>query len=62
MEDIGVFYGLLVYFTAVRYILWPFGITSGNLEYFSRFGILYQDKSGNPASLTDNFRLRDPRS
>jgi hypothetical protein len=28
MEDLGVFYGLWVYFTAVWYILRPFGIFS----------------------------------
>jgi hypothetical protein len=41
MEDVGsilspfgLFYGQLVYFS--------------HLVYFSRFGILYQEKSGNP--------------
>jgi hypothetical protein len=29
--------------------LWPFGTFYGYLVYFSRFGILRQDKSGNPA-------------
>jgi hypothetical protein len=32
------------------YILWTFSIASGNLVYFSCFGILYQEKSGNPAN------------
>jgi hypothetical protein len=41
----GPFYGLFMY------ILWTFGIIHGNLVYFSRFGILYQEKSGNPAFL-----------
>jgi hypothetical protein len=27
----------------------PFGIFVDHLVYFSRFGMLYQDKSGNPA-------------
>jgi hypothetical protein len=27
---------------------WTFGIVHGNLVYISRFGILYQEKSGNP--------------
>jgi hypothetical protein len=40
----GPFYGLLVY-----------GIFCSNLAYFSRFGILYQDKSGN----LDSVRLSE---
>jgi hypothetical protein len=46
---------LLVYFMAICYILGPFVkfcghlvYILGELEYFSRFGMLYQDKSGNP--------------
>jgi hypothetical protein len=31
------------------YILWTFGVVRGILVYFSRFGILHQEKSGNPA-------------
>jgi hypothetical protein len=52
----------MVYFTAIWYILWPFGMFCGHLVYFeaiwyslwllgiyfSRFGMLHQDKSGNP--------------
>jgi hypothetical protein len=38
----------LVHFTVFCYILWTFGIVRGNLAYFYRFGILYQEKSGNP--------------
>jgi hypothetical protein len=49
MEDVGIFYGHLVHFTVFCYILWTFGIVRGNLVYFSRFSILYQVKSGNPA-------------
>jgi hypothetical protein len=30
----GRFYGHLVYFTAICYILWPFGIFYGYLVYF----------------------------
>jgi hypothetical protein len=36
---------MLVYFVAIWSILWPF---YGCLACFSRFGILYQEKSGNP--------------
>jgi hypothetical protein len=49
IEDVGISYGHLVYFTAIRYTLLTFGILFGTLVYFlSRFGMLYQDKSGNP--------------
>jgi hypothetical protein len=60
MEDFGIFNGHLVYFTAIWHTLWPLGC----LVYFFRFGILYQEKSGNPddginigLSLTDLPRL-----
>jgi hypothetical protein len=49
MKDVVVFYGHLVHFTVFCYILWTFGIVCGNLVYFFRVGILYQEKSGNPA-------------
>jgi hypothetical protein len=56
MEDVGKFHRLLVYFTAIRYILWTFGIFCGNLSgsmyvYLSRFGLLSQEKSGNPGQV-----------
>jgi hypothetical protein len=35
-EDFGLFYGNLVYFTAIWYILWPVGILD-----ISLFGILF---------------------
>jgi hypothetical protein len=47
MEDVGIFDGHLVHFTVFCYILWTVGIVHGNLVYFSRFGILYLEKSGN---------------
>jgi hypothetical protein len=47
MEDIGIFYGHLVYFATIWYILWTFGKVCGCLVYFSCFGMLYQEKSGN---------------
>jgi hypothetical protein len=63
MENICIFCGPLEYvlyshlinFTAIWYILRPFGIFYGHLDYLgplgvsSRFGMLYQQKSGNPA-------------
>jgi hypothetical protein len=42
MEDVGIFYGHFILFIAI-------GIFCGNLVYFSRFGMLFQEKSGNPA-------------
>jgi hypothetical protein len=48
MEDVGIYYGHLVHFMVFCYVLWIFGIVRGNLVYISRFGILYQEKSGNP--------------
>jgi hypothetical protein len=51
MKDVGIFYGYLIYFTAIRYTLWTFGVFCGNLVYFPRFGMLYVEKSDNPASL-----------
>jgi hypothetical protein len=47
MEDVGIFYDHFVYFTAIWYILRPFGISHGYFVYFSRFGMLYQEKYGN---------------
>jgi hypothetical protein len=38
----------LLYFKAIRYILWSFGILFDDLAHFSRYGMLYQEKSGNP--------------
>jgi hypothetical protein len=49
---IGIFCGHLVYFVVIWYILWSFGIFCGHLVYFFRFGMLYQEKSGNPDSTT----------
>jgi hypothetical protein len=34
MEDVGKFYGHLVYFASIWYILWPFGIFYGYLVLF----------------------------
>jgi hypothetical protein len=48
IEDVGIFYGHLVYilpFGIYLHIL-PFGIFYGYLLYFSRFGMLYREKSG----------------
>jgi hypothetical protein len=49
MEESGIFYGHLVIFPAIWYSLWHFSISCGHLVYFPRIGILYPEKSGNPA-------------
>jgi hypothetical protein len=49
MENDGIFYGHLEYFTVIWYILWP---------YFPHFGMLCQEKSGNPAYISENFVVR----
>jgi hypothetical protein len=48
MDDVGILYGHLVYFIAIGYILVALGIFKCDLVYFSRFGMLFQEKSGNP--------------
>jgi hypothetical protein len=40
---------MLEYFVAFCFIFGQFGIFHGHLVYFSRFGMLYPEKSGNPA-------------
>jgi hypothetical protein len=64
MENVGKFYGHLVYFMPLGYILWSFGI------FPPRFGIIHQEKSGNPdvcirsfkPPLFSNFRNKNSRS
>jgi hypothetical protein len=46
-----MFYDHLVYFMAIGNILQPFGIFCGPLVYLPRFGMLYHEKSGNPAKV-----------
>jgi hypothetical protein len=49
MEDVATFTAIWsTYFTAIWYSLWPFGIFYEYLVPFSRFGMLHQEKSGNP--------------
>jgi hypothetical protein len=52
MEDVWNVFGHSVYFTAISYIYCPFGIFCDHLGMFFSFGILYQEKSGNPADHT----------
>jgi hypothetical protein len=45
MEKVGIFLGHL---TAILYILWPFGNLVAIWYSFPHFGVLCQEKSGNP--------------
>jgi hypothetical protein len=59
LRPFGIFYGHSVYFMDIWSTLRPFGIFygrsvfCGHLVYFSHFGMLHQEKSGNPAQHTD---------
>jgi hypothetical protein len=48
MENIGIFYDHLVYFTAIGNILWHLVYFVVIWYIFPRFGILDQETSGNP--------------
>jgi hypothetical protein len=72
MEDVGIFCGHLIYFMVIWQILWPFDLVYSHLAYFvaiwnilwsfgicifPRFGLLHQEKSGNPNRLPgSNFK------
>jgi hypothetical protein len=43
-----IFYGHLEYFKYIWDILWPFGTRICSLGTFSGFGIMNQEKSGDP--------------
>jgi hypothetical protein len=58
MEDVGPFYGHLVHFTAFWYILWQFGYFMFIWYVFTRFGMLYQGKSGN-TGVEEEARIAD---
>jgi hypothetical protein len=51
------------YFTAIWYILLLFGIFCGRSVSFSRFGMLEQEKSGNPGlkAIALFYMCRQPR-
>jgi hypothetical protein len=48
MENFVIFYGHVKYITALWYILLPFGNVVVIWYISPRFGILQQEKSGNP--------------
>jgi hypothetical protein len=49
MENAGLFYGRLEYFTLIWYISCPLGNVVVIWYIFPRVGILCHEKSGNPA-------------
>jgi hypothetical protein len=49
MEDVGIFYGYLVYVTSIWYFRWTFGIFHVNLVSFPSFWNVVLRKSGSPA-------------
>jgi hypothetical protein len=48
IENLGIFYEHLVYFTAILTILWPFGIFCGHLVNFSPFWYVVPRKIWQP--------------
>jgi hypothetical protein len=48
--DIWYIKGHLVNFMSIWYILWSFGKFCGHLVHIFGFGMLHQEKSGNPVS------------
>jgi hypothetical protein len=48
MEKVSIFFGYFEFITAVWYIFWPLGNLVAIWYLFLRFGILCQEKSGNP--------------
>jgi hypothetical protein len=50
MENLGIFYDHLVYFTTIGNNLWPLVYFVVIWYILPRFGILDKEKSGNPVS------------
>jgi hypothetical protein len=48
MENVVIFYDHLEYFTAIWHNVWPFGIVSCHLVYFSRIGMFGPRKIWQP--------------
>jgi hypothetical protein len=62
LYNVGIFNGHSDYLTTIWYVSWPFCTCCGNLVLFPRFGILYQEKSGNPATYDNKTRFCGRRS
>jgi hypothetical protein len=52
LENVGLFYGHVEYFTANRNMLWPFGIFCGHLVHFS---VLVRCSKKNLATLASKY-------
>jgi hypothetical protein len=48
LENADLFYAPLEYFADIWDVSYPFGTFCVHLVHFSGFGIMYQEKSGNP--------------
>jgi hypothetical protein len=59
MVNFGILYAHLEYVMAIWYILWSFGNSVVIWYIFQRFGILYQEKSGNPGALHEQLKRRN---
>jgi hypothetical protein len=55
IENLGIFYDHLIYFTVIGNILWPFGIFRGRLVYFSPFWYFVPRKIWQPWRLGRDF-------
>jgi hypothetical protein len=51
MKKVGIFFSHLKYITGIWYILMPFGNLLAIWYIFACLGILYKEKSGNPATI-----------
>jgi hypothetical protein len=51
IDNVGIFYGHLKYFATIWYDSWTYGLFCGILVNFPSFGMLCQEKSGNPVWL-----------
>jgi hypothetical protein len=50
LDNVDIFYCYLECFKDIWDIVWTFGICCVQLVHFCSFGIMHQEKSGNPAT------------
>jgi hypothetical protein len=53
VENVGMFYGYLIYLKAIWLISWAFGIFCGHLVYFSLFWYVVPRKIWQPCSTAE---------